>query len=95
MATVYKTCEELATELGQSRSELKARLLSARSCLKDCYRQHFTRWRYDFATKRLYGANGYYLQWQLRESPELPDSYYNQQTSSGIVFLYRAGSELT
>lgn len=42
--------------------------------------------RYDFADKRLIGCK-FYLQWLVREFPDRPESYDNQQTSVGCVMF--------
>lgn len=42
----------------------------------------------DFANKRATTLCGHILQWKLRRHPELPESYENQQTTVGSVYLF-------
>ncbi len=78
--------EELASDPGR----LKKRLNDARVVLRRDFKKLFRPGRFVEAEKALYSENGEYkLQWQLREFPEQPESYENQQTSRGTVLLYR------
>lgn len=93
METVQLANEQLALELAGDRKRLLARLRETVSVLrKDRYAKFFQGkdQRFDFEAKRLYGACGFYLQWQVRYYPNLPESYENQQTSVGTVVLERA-----
>ena len=85
------TNEQIALQRASNRKWLLSRLMSAKSVLKSQYRIQFKSPKFDFDTKRLYGDNGYYLQWKLRDEPNEPQSYTNQQTSMGTVQLYREG----
>jgi len=85
--------EKMANEVGNDKARLKKRLLDAKSCLLDTYRKEFKKYKYDFNKKRLIGSNGYFLQWQVREYPNNPESYYNQQTSVGVVLLFKTRSD--
>ena len=84
------TNEDLALALASDRKQLLARLRETVTVLrKDRYARFFQGkdQHFDFDSKRLYGAAGFYLQWQLRPFPEQPESYENQQTSIGTVEL--------
>lgn len=85
------TNEEQALQVGSDRKELLARLREAKSVLNGRYHKFFQRkhQRFNFNEKRLYGFDGWYLQWQIRLYPEQPESYENQQTSIGTVVLGR------
>jgi hypothetical protein len=88
------TNEELALALANDRKQLKARFRETVSVLRtDRYAKFFQGkdQRFDFDAKRLYGASGFYLQWQLRPFPDRPESYENQQTSVGTVELAHIG----
>ena len=88
--THSESLEDLAKAIGADRQLLLRRLLEARSMLKDEYRVKFRRYEYDFDMQSLVGADGYSLQWKLREKPDEPISYGNQQTSRGDVVLCKA-----
>lgn len=83
--------EKMALKLSNNKPQLKERLLEARSVLADWALKYFKSYRYDFENKRLTGTDGYYLQWQLRNNPNIPVSYENQQTTKGIVVLRKDG----
>lgn len=82
-----KTSEQKAIELSQDKARLKKRLMESKACLKPEYKKHFSGAQFDFKGKRLVGEDGYVLQWTVRDYPELPISYENQQTSAGSVGL--------
>ena len=79
--------EEMARTLSQNRKQLKQRLMEARNVLVDAIRRDFGKGTFDFDKQCLVGDNGYVLQWQVRERPDLPESYQNQQTSRGTVVV--------
>lgn len=81
--------ETLAIALSNDSDKLLARLRETVRVLNDRYVTQFRRkdQRYSFAEKRLYGINGFYLQWRLRDRPDEPETYENQQTSVGSVYL--------
>ena len=84
--------ETIALELASDRKRLLSRLRETVSVLRrDRYAKFFQRehQRFSFEEKRLYGADGFYLQWKTRENPEMPASYENQQTTGGTVELDR------
>lgn len=84
--------EQEALALSNDRKRLLKRMRETVSVLrKDRYAKFFQGkdQRFDFNAKRLYGACGFYLQWKLREHPEMPEGYENQQTSVGTVYLER------
>ena len=67
---------------------LKKRLMSARSVLVRELYGLFNKHTFDFEQKRLVSSCGKYaLQWRLRDKPNEPESYENQQTSIGGVFF--------
>lgn len=71
---------------------LKLRLKHAKMTLHDKYQKLFSIQDkcIDFKNKRLISKCGKYsLQWQLRDNPDLPESYENQQTTIGIVRCYK------
>ncbi len=85
-----KSNEDKARELSQNKSRLRRRILEAKSCLKDEYRKRFTHGehRWDLDNHRLISDDGQLaLQWKLRNKPDEPESYHNQQTSVGTVQL--------
>lgn len=85
--------EQLALELASNRKQLLKRLRWTVSVLRNRYQAEFSpqdKQVFDFDAKRLYGANGFYLQWQTRSDPEQPENYENQQTSVGCCILRRA-----
>jgi hypothetical protein len=81
--------EQKAVELGDDRKRLLARMRETISVMYPRYAKFFQRkhQRFDFDAKRLNGFDGWFLQWELRENPNSPESYENQQTSGGIVRL--------
>ena len=84
--------EYAALKLSTSPYLLHKSLKDAVSVLRDRYRAEFTpqsKQSFDFIAKRLYGGNGFYLQWQTRDDPQAPESYDNQQTTVGCCTLYR------
>ena len=86
------TNEQKALALASNKKRLLARLRETVSVLrKDRYAKFFQGkdQRFAFDEKRLYGASGFYLQWQVRCYPDQPESYENQQTSVGTVVLER------
>ena len=77
-----------AIALGDDPKRLLARLRSTRSCLWKVWRREFTPCKFDRVNKRLVSSSGKFaLQWQVRERPDLPPSYNNQQTSQGFVHM--------
>jgi len=81
------TNEQEAIALGNNRTLLLKRLKEAKAVLVGPANRLFGRARFDFAGKRLLGANGLYLQWQVRPKPDEPEGYRNQQTNRGTVTL--------
>lgn len=83
--------EQSAIALSQSREALKKRLMDARAILADRFLKFFPLEKcvFDFEDKCLWGINGYYLQWQIRNNPGESESYENQQSSRGSVELER------
>ena len=82
------TSEQKALALAADRAALRRRLQEARSVLT-C-RKEFGKGRFDFAGRRLVGANGLVLQWLTRPQPGRPESYHNQQTTRGCVICRSA-----
>ncbi len=81
--------EQDALEVGANKKELLKRLRWTVGVLNSRYSKFFRRvyQQFDFDQKRLYGFDGFYLQWRLRLNPDEPESYENQQTSIGVVTL--------
>lgn len=86
-ATQEKEAKALA--IANSRKALRSRLMEAKAVLIDEIRKGFGKGRFDFEQRQLVGDNGYILQWKLRNYPDRPESYENQQTNRGIVVLLR------
>ena len=78
-----------ALKMSEDAAWLRKRLNDAKSVLSVEYRTMFKNPRFDRKNKRLYGGNGYYLQWSVRPQPAQPISYDNQQTGIGTVQLHR------
>lgn len=81
--------EEKAIQLSLDKDRLLKKLASAKSCLRDEFLPYFQKTTFDFENKRLVGSGGFALQWFTRQFPDRPESYENQQTSVGVVFLVR------
>ena len=79
--------EEAALAVGNDRKALRKRLQEAKSCLCREYLNGFGKGRFAFANRRLIGDNGLVLEWRTRRFPDRPESYNNQQTSRGSVFI--------
>jgi hypothetical protein len=79
------TSEQKAIELGNDPKRLKARLLAAKDCLTDSNRKLFKDAMFDFPHKRLIGHDRLTLQWRIRDNPNMPEGYHNQQTNQGTV----------
>jgi hypothetical protein len=77
--------EQVAVTVGENRKQLRQRLVEARAVLSDHVREGFGKGKFDFERKQLVGENGFVLQWLVRERPDEPVSYENQQTSRGTV----------
>jgi len=88
-----KRYEDLSNAVGRNRIQLKSRLMHARAVLRREYRKYFTSPVFDFEKKRLVGTDGYALQWRVRERPDQPESYENQQTCIGTVVLVQLEEE--
>ena len=82
--------EQKAIAIGDDKKQLTRRLLDARYCLKDEYRKLFKKKKVDFKHKSMLSDCGkYVLIWRIREYPDEPESYNNQQTSNGTVALFK------
>lgn len=79
------TLEQVAESVGENRKQLRNRLVEARAVLAREIREGFGKGKFDFERRQLVGENGYVLQWLVREYPDQPISYQNQQTSRGVV----------
>ena len=79
--------EALCLSLGEVR--LHKRLNEAKSLLHLKYRKMFRPGIFKPAEKALYSDTpfGYRLKWQTRQHPTEPESYENQQTTIGVVYL--------
>lgn len=78
--------EQKALAIGNDKKLLLKRLNEAKACLNNEGKKLFQSCTYDFENKRLVG-NGAVLQWRVRRYPDQPESYENQQTSVGVVFI--------
>jgi hypothetical protein len=87
--------EQKAWAVGNNKARLLKRLLEARSMLVKQYRQEFKTYTLDVEHRRMISTTGaYILQWQVRNHPDMPISYENQQTSQGDVYLLRVQKKL-
>ena len=85
------TLEQKAMSIRNSRPALLARFKETLSCLCPEDRRAFKGARLDFDAARLVSVDGrLILQWRLRNNPDMPVSYRNQQTSRGSVMLFEA-----
>jgi hypothetical protein len=92
--SVSEQIEEQALAVGNDKKLLKKRLLNTRSCLSRFYKPFFKEYTFEFENKRLVSSCGkYFLQWFLRNDPLSPPSYYNQQLSEGVVYLFENQEE--
>ena len=83
-----KEQEEKAYAMRNSRTALRKQLMEAKAVLKTQYNKRFKKNIFDFDNARLVSDDGKLaLQWRLRENPNSPPSYNNQQTTVGIIFL--------
>ena len=81
-----QSSEEKAVVIGNSRTELKNRLLEARAVLKSDEKKRFGVGTFDFKRKCLVSDDGKMeLAWLIRAFPLKPIAYDNQQTSRGAV----------
>jgi len=86
--------EHNAIQLSKDKKRLLQRLNSARAVLIQSLATEFKKWSFDFENKRLISASGVYaIQWKLRDFPDSPVCYENQQTDSGICIVVRLKSE--
>lgn len=84
------TNEQKALAVSKNRAALRKRLMEARSLLVKPLRVEFSKYTFDFEHKRFISSSGeYILQWQLRCYPHMPESYENQQTNTGNVYVAR------
>ena len=79
------TAEQEALALAANKRQLRRRLQDTHACLSTLYARRFGKGRFDFAGRRLIGANGLVLQWRTRQYPHQPEGPGNQQTTRGIV----------
>ena len=84
-----KYTEDTARKRGNNPKWLEGRLRNVRDVLRVELREGFGRGRFNFQERTLQGDNGVVLQWQLREEEDKPESYNNQQTTTGFVAVYR------
>lgn len=87
--------EQEAIKVGSSKTKLRKRLMEARSVLLPKFRKQFTKQaEFDFENKMLISDDGKLaLIWSVRERPDLPISYENQQTTRGSVGLFNLKKE--
>jgi hypothetical protein len=78
--------EMQATVVGSTRKLLKQRLNECRMVLRKDLKAKFVKPTFDFDKKTLTSDDGtVVLQWAMRQHPDQPESYHNQQTSRGTV----------
>ena len=75
--------------LSLDKKRLRKRLMDAKAVLRNPHRAWFNPGIYKHAERALYSDAkfGYKLQWQTRRRPDQPESYDNQQTAIGSVYL--------
>lgn len=85
------TTEQLARYIGDDPKLCEERLRDAATFYVPEYRRLFAKGAIFVANeKRLYASDGLHLlEYRLRDAPNAPESLDNQQTSMGIVVLYR------
>ena len=90
------TREQKAIAIGNDTDKLKKRLLEARSVMDRAFQLFFKKYVYCFKRKCLISNCGRWaLQWRIREHPDQPESYENQQTNRGtVVFVQLKELEL-
>ena len=77
--------EAKAWLMATNRKALEKRLRAARAVLTLVARRDFGRGRFDFDERTLTGDNGMMLEWGVRDIPDKPVAYLNQQTTEGTV----------
>jgi hypothetical protein len=87
----YPMNEQLARMIGNDPKLCEERLRDAATFYVPKYRNLFRKGAIFVASeKRLYASDGQHLlEYRLRDDPNAPESLDNQQTSMGIVVLYR------
>jgi hypothetical protein len=80
--------ETKALAVAADRKALHKRLQETRSCLTTEAKRGFGKGCFDFEGRCLVG-NNFTLQWQMRQQPDEPESYLNQQTNRGTVVIRR------
>lgn len=75
--------------LSLDKARLRKRLNEAKAVLQMRYRKMFRPGIFKAGERALYSDSpfGYKLQWQTRHDPKQPESYENQQTAIGAVYL--------
>jgi hypothetical protein len=83
--------EQLARQIGDDPKLCEERLRDAATFYVPEYRKLFAKGAIFVANeRRLYASDGMHLlEYRLRDDPNAPESLDNQQTSMGIVVLYR------
>lgn len=90
-SAIYLNVEQLARHIGDDPKLCEERLRDAATFYIPEYRNLFKRGAIFVASeKRLYARDGVHLlEYRLRDDPNAPITLLNQQTSMGIVVLYR------
>lgn len=89
MTEPEKLAVKLALELADSEPRLLARLHESRDTLTDGALKSFGQGVFQLGCRRLVSDDGTWaLAWQLRERPDEPIAYDNQQTTVGYVCTY-------
>lgn len=85
------TPEAIALHIGNTPALLEERLRDAATMLIAKYRRLFSDALFVFAEKRLYAYDeeNHFLEYRLRDNPNLPISYVNQQSNLGMVVVCR------
>jgi hypothetical protein len=85
------TNEQLARMIGDDPKLCEERLRDAATFYVPEYRRLFAKGALFVASEKpLYASDGQHLlEYRLRDDPDAPESLENQQTSMGIVVLYR------
>jgi hypothetical protein len=84
------TREYTARAIGDDAAMCEERLRDGASMLKPQYRKALKGALFVHRERRLYSRDvAYVLEYRLRDDPDRPESLENQQTSMGMIVLYR------
>lgn len=79
--------EQKAITIGENPRLVREQLFQAKSVLSNHLHKGFGMGVFDSENKTLTGINRVVLQWRVRQYPDQPESYDNQQTNIGVVVI--------